>query len=72
MTLTWRIRTGTCQAPGPQLGPESDYPALLPDLSGRASAETHLAVRLSLESTYHVELQSADASRVACGNLEPR
>jgi hypothetical protein len=71
-TLTWRLGTGTCPEPGPQLGPDSDYPALLPSLSGSASAETHLGPRLSLENTYHSELRSADASRIACGNLEPR
>ncbi|UCG85584.1 MAG: hypothetical protein JSW71_16880 [Gemmatimonadota bacterium] len=70
-TLTWGIRIGTCEAPGPQLGPDSDYPALLPDLSGSTSAETHLGPQLSLENTYYAELRSTDASRIACGDLEP-
>jgi hypothetical protein len=71
-TLAWGIRAGTCLAPGPQLGPDSDYPALLPGLSGSASAETRLGPRLSPQNTYHAELRAADASRIACGDLESR
>jgi hypothetical protein len=69
-TLAWGIWTGACEAPGSQIGPDSDYPALLTSLSGSASTETHLAPSFSLENNYHAELRSADAIRIACGDLE--
>jgi len=70
-TLTWAIRQGTCEAPGLQLGPDTDYPELEIDLSGHATAESHIAARLQLNHAYHAELRSAaDASRVACGDLQ--
>lgn len=71
-TLAWGIHVGTCEAPGSQIGPDSDYPALLTSLSGSASAETHLGPSLALEGDYHAELRSPDAIRIACGDLEPR
>ncbi len=71
-TLNWGIRVGTCAEPGAQIGPDSDYPELLPSISGSASADTQLGPRLSLDNSYHAELRSAEASRIACGDLEPR
>jgi len=71
-TLAWGIGIGTCGAPGSQIGPDSDYPALLASLSGNASAETHLGPSLSVENDYHAEIRSADGIRIGCGDLEPR
>jgi hypothetical protein len=70
-TLNWGIGIGSCAAPGQQIGPDSDYPALDPSLSGSASAEAQLAYSLSEEDTYYAELRSADGSQAACGDLEP-
>ena len=70
----WRVRLGTCASPSQQIGSNSDYPELLVDEEGSASVETHLALRLSLENTYNVEVResSTDGSRIACGDLVGR
>lgn len=70
----WGLRTGTCDAPGGQIGPSGDYPELSIGDTGSGEAETHLGSRLSLDQSYHVEvrLSAADDSRVACGDLAAR
>jgi len=70
----WALRTGTCAAPGTQIGPSGDYPELSIGDTGSGEAETHLGSRLSLDESYHVEvrLSAADGSRVACGDLAAR
>ena len=68
----WRIRLGSCAAPGDGFGPASDYPELAVGGSGSASAETHLGPRLASEGNYHAEVLGAEpdqASRIACGDL---
>lgn len=67
----WGLLTGSCGQPGPQVGPESDYPVLTVGASGYAEAETQLGPRLEFTGTYHVEVRvsSADPTRVACGDL---
>lgn len=71
-TLNWGIRVGTCAEPGAQVGPDSDYPELLPSISGTATTETQLSYSLSRENSYHADVRSAEASRTACGDLVPR
>ena len=71
-TLNWGIRVGTCAEPGAQIGPDSDYPELLPSISGTATTETQLSYSLSRENSSHAAVQSAEASRAACGDLVPR
>lgn len=68
--LNWGIGIGSCAAPGQQIGPDSDYPALDASL-GSASAEAQLAYSLSEDDAYYAELRSSDGSRAACGDLEP-
>lgn len=70
----WRARLGTCTAPGEQIGPSSDYPALEVDASGTAGAETHLGPRLRRDGTYQVEVHesASDTTRIACGDLVAR
>jgi hypothetical protein len=70
----WGLHLGSCGAPGQQIGPDSDYPALAVDATGYGEAETHLAPRLSLENQYYVEVRmsASDPSRLACGDLQPR
>ena len=70
----WGVRLGTCASPSRQIGPDTDYPELLAGELGSASAETHLAPRLSIENSYHVEVResSTDGSRIACGDLVRR
>ncbi len=70
----WRLRLGTCASPSQQIGPNSDYPELVADEEGAASVDTHLAPRLSIENSYHVEVResSTDGSRIACGDLVGR
>jgi hypothetical protein len=67
----WGVRVGSCASPGQQIGPDSDYPVLEVGETGSASVNTQLAVQLSLESAYHVEVRvsASDATRVACGDL---
>jgi len=67
----WGLREGTCSAPGLQVGPDSDYPELLVDITGSAETETHLGPRLAYDGSYHVEVRvsAADPTRVACGDL---
>lgn len=70
----WGIWTGTCAAPGALIGADTDYPLLAVTDSGKATAETHLTTRFSVDSTYHAELllSASDNSRIACGNLQQR
>jgi hypothetical protein len=70
----WGVRLGSCASPSQQIGPDSDYPELLADISGSASVETHLGPRLSIENSYNVEVResSTDGSRIACGDLVRR
>jgi hypothetical protein len=70
-THAWGLWTGTCDQPGQQVGPDTDYPQLDVDATGSAEAQTHLAVRLAYDGTYHVEVRLgvADPTRVACGDL---
>ncbi len=67
----WGVRLGTCASPSQQIGSDRDYPELLAGELGSASAETHLAPRLSIENSYHVEVResSTDGARIACGDL---
>ncbi len=70
----WSLRLGTCASPSQQIGPDGDYPELLANEFGSASADTHLALRLSIENSYNVEVRenSTDRSRIACGDLVRR
>jgi hypothetical protein len=69
----WGVRLGTCASPSQQIGPDGDYPELLPDDVGSASVDTRLALRLSIENSYSVEVResSTDGARIACGDLVP-
>lgn len=69
-TLSWGLHEGTCDIPRTQVGPAEDYPQLQVDLSGSASAETHLGPRLHVGSSYHAQLRAADGSLLACGDLQ--
>ena len=70
----WGVRLGTCASPSQQIGADSDYLELVANAEGSASAETHLAPRLSSENTYNVEVResSTDGARMACGDLVRR
>ena len=70
----WRIRHGSCAASGDGIGPETDYPELVVDEVGDASAETHLGPRLTRDGTYHAEVRESptDTSRIACGDFQLR
>jgi ABC-type amino acid transport substrate-binding protein len=70
----WGVHLGTCASPGQQIGPDGDYLELVANDLGSASAETHLAPRLSIENSYHVEVResSTDGARIACGDLVRR
>ncbi len=72
--LAWGVQLGTCASPSQQISPDTDYPELLADELGSASAETRLAPRLSIENTYNVEVRESatDGSRIACGDLVRR
>lgn len=71
---TWKMRIGSCATPGQGIGLDTDYPALVVDGAGDASAEVALGPRLALGNSYHVEVRvsAADSSRVACGDLVAR
>ena len=73
-THQWAVRLGGCTTPGQQIGPDSDYPELLVEMTGAASAETQLGPRLARDGEYHVEVRvsASDRSRVACGDLVAR
>jgi hypothetical protein len=72
--LGWGLALGSCGTPGQQVGADALYPVLAVSDSGTAASDTHLGTRLSLGSTYHVEVRvsAADPSRVACGDLVAR
>jgi hypothetical protein len=71
---TWRVRLGSCATPGQQIGLDADYPELVVDNAGAASAEVFFGPRLTIGNAYHVEVRvsAADPSRVACGDLVAR
>lgn len=70
----WGVRLGTCVTPGAQIGPDTDYPALVVSDSGKASVETHIGTRLASTGRYHVSvrLSATDTARTACGDLVER
>ncbi len=71
---TWRVRIGTCAAPGDGIGPQSDYPELVVTQLGEASADMRIGHRLSTDTTYYAEVRasSTDTARVACGDFQQR
>lgn len=73
-THTWQVHAGTCAAPGGGVGPPGDYPDLLVDATGGATAETHINRLLSADSSYYAEvrLSSSDTTRIACGDFQQR
>lgn len=70
-TLAWGLGLGTCDAPGAQVGPDSDYPELSVDLTGSVDAVTELGPQLATDQSYYVEVRASatDPARVACGDL---
>lgn len=73
-THTWRVRMGTCATPGEGIGPESDYPQLVVNELGEASAEMQIGHRLTTDTSYHAEVRASptDTTRIACGNFHLR
>ena len=69
-SIAWGLRIGTCDDPGTQIGPDTDYPELVVEGTGEVTENATLGPRLSLDRSYHVEARTvSDGSRVACGDL---
>lgn len=73
-TYAWQVRRGTCAAPGAVVGPAGDYPELVADSVGNASAEMRINRVLSADTTYLAEVRGAapDTARVLCGDFQMR
>lgn len=68
----WRIRRGSCVAPGPVVGSLAAYRELLPDNSGGATVNATLSEPMPAGSSYHAILvRGSDESTAACGALLP-
>lgn len=69
-TYAWGVWLGRCDSPAQQVGPDADYPELVADELGEATRTTRLGPRLSLDQSYHVQVQvGTERSLVACGDL---
>jgi hypothetical protein len=70
--FAWGLRLGTCASPGQQIGPDNDYPEMVADDQGGATADAALGPMLRLDESYHIEARMPDSegrTRVACGDL---
>jgi hypothetical protein len=71
---SWSLRLGGCAIPGQRIGADGDYPVLVASDSGTATAETQVGAQLMRSGAYHVAVRadSADTTRIACGDLVRR
>lgn len=76
----WRIRRGSCQTPGPDLGPADAYPVLeaedvsepgTPGAEITAADQTILTTTLAADSDYHVTVaaEATPEELLSCGDL---
>lgn len=68
----WRIHKGACGEAGALVGNVNEYPVLSADAAGKASAKAQIAVPLSEQEAYHVNVlhSATDLNTVvACGRL---
>lgn len=71
-TLSWGIRTGSCEEPGELVGPAAAYPELVSD-GGTATADAVFNPALSSSGSYHVAAFGGDEEGgLACGELRPQ
>ena len=70
-TLAWRIREGTCNSAGSDVGVPASYPNLAANASGDAATSTVIPQRLRSGVTYHAVVISTGggAQVLACGAL---
>lgn len=69
-TLTWQLRTGSCDQAGDLLGGRAVYPALTADSLGAASAVTVVDAHLNSDGQYQASVLDASDTLVACGELQ--
>lgn len=68
----WHVHTGTCATGGPVVGNAADYPVLVSNASGTASANATINVALNEQQNYHVNVHRtpSDLTVISCGNLD--
>lgn len=71
-TYAWRVREGSCEAPGATVGGEAQYPRLEPNANGITTGETVLSRELNPEGAYAgwiFRVTGTDEVAAACGGL---
>lgn len=70
-SFAWGLRIGTCDDPGTQIGPDTDYPELVAGGTGEVTENAALGPRLSIDQNYHVEarIPESGGARVGCADL---
>lgn len=68
-TLTWQIRSGSCDQPGDIVGGRAVYPALTPDSGGSADAEAFVDQTLRADGRYQASVFDPNGTVLACGSL---
>jgi hypothetical protein len=68
----WRIRQGSCGAPGQPVAADNVFPPLVPNSEGDATADIRIFQRVPPERSYMAEVFLVDAGtedRLACGEM---
>lgn len=67
----WRVRHGTCAAPGRVFGDATTYPVIRIGNDGKGVSTVTLRLALPDTGGFHVEIAASprDSRRVACGDL---
>ena len=70
--LTWMIRQSDCKTNGPVLGKDSDYPSMMADSLGNATAKAEITARPDTGKVYSVAVKNDASAIIACGNFTKR